>query len=122
MQIDGHITADEYSNFDNKVCTLFPLINSDEIDWRRVSVATWIQEYGAADDIAIEVKSDDGNDEDNENESDVSQIISREAVNLVDRLFHADGMNVDDTNVLLTIRENMENLIIQQKKQTFIGN
>ena len=85
-------------------------------------MTTWIQEYGAADDIAIEVKSDDGNDEDNENESDVSQIISREAVNLLDRLFHADGINVDDTNVLLTIRENMENLIIQQKKQTFIGN
>ena len=41
---------------------------------KRVSVATCVQEYGAADKTAMEVESDDGNDDDKENESDVSQI------------------------------------------------
>ena len=37
-------------------------------------MATCVQEYGAADKTAMEVESDDGNDDDKENESDVSQI------------------------------------------------
>ena len=41
---------------------------------KRVSVANCIQEYGAADKTSMQVESDDGNDEDKENESDVSQI------------------------------------------------
>ena len=121
LQIDGDIAADEYSNFDHKFCTSFPPINSDEVDWRRDFVATCIQEYGAADDIAIEVENDDANDKDNGNESDVSQISLRETVNLLNKLVHVDGMSVDYTNALLTIREKMESLIIQQKRQTHIG-
>ena len=79
-------------------------------------MATYIQEHGTADDIAIEVESKNNNDEDNKNESVVSQISPREVVNLLDRLIHVDGMSVDNTNALLTIREKMESLIIQQKE------
>ena len=100
--------ADKYSNFNHEVCTSFP--------WRRVSVATCIQKYGATDVIAIEVKSDDNNVQDNRNESDVSQISPREPLNLLFRLVHVDAMSVDDTNALLNISEKMESLIIQQKR------
>ena len=65
--------ADKYSNFSHEVCSSFP--------WRRVSVATCIQKYGTTDVIAIEVKSDDNSDQDNRNESDVSQISPREPLN-----------------------------------------
>ena len=116
LQIDGDMAADKYSNFDHEVCTSFPPINSDEVGWRRVFAATYIQEHGTADDIAIEVESKNNNDEDNKNESVVSQISPREAVNLLDRLIHVDGMSVDNTNALLTISEKMESLIIQQKE------
>ena len=44
LQIDGDIAADEYCNFDHEVCTSFPPISSDEVDLRRVFVATCIQE------------------------------------------------------------------------------
>ena len=81
-------------------------------------MTTCIQEYGATDNIEIEVESDDDNYEGNENES---QISPREVVNLLDRLVHVDGMSVDDTNALLTIREKMGSLIIQQKIQTYIA-
>ena len=121
LQIDGKMAADEYSNFNHDVCTSFPPINSDEVDLRRDSVATCIQEYDAADDIGIKVEDDDRNDEDNENESNISQISPREALNLFDMLVHVDDMNVDDTNSLITIREKMESLIIQKKRQTYIG-
>ena len=47
LQIDGNTDADEYSNLDHEVCTSFPPINSDEVDLRRVSMATYIQEYCA---------------------------------------------------------------------------
>ena len=116
VQIDGDITADEYSNFDQEISTSFPSTNSDEVYWRRVSEATSIQEYGAPDDIAIEVESDDDSDEDNDNESDVSQVSLQETMNLLDMLVHVDDMSEDDTNALLTTREKMESLIIQQKR------
>ena len=93
-------------------CRFLP-INSDEVDWRRHSVATCMQQQdGAANDIAIGVESDDGNDEDNENEG---------AMNLLDRLVYVDGMSVDDTTVLPAMREKIESLIIQHKRQTYIG-
>ena len=79
------------------------------------------QQYGAANDIAIGVESNDGNDEDNENESDVSQNSPQGAVNLLDRLVYVDGMSVDDTTVLPAMREKIESLIIQDKRQTYIG-
>ena len=102
-------------------CKFLP-INSDEVDWRRHSVATCMQQqYGAANDIAIGVESNDGNDEDNENESDVSQNSPQGAVNLLDRLVYVDGMSVDDTTVLPAMREKIESLIIQDKRQTYIG-
>ena len=50
-----------------------------------------------------------------------SQIIPPEVVNLLDRLVHVDGMCVDDTNDLLNICEKMTILIIQQERQTYIG-
>ena len=84
LQIDGDMSANEYSNFDHKVCTSFPSVNSDEVDWRHVSVTTCIQEYGAANCIAIKVESNDNNDEQDQNENDISQIIPRQAVNLAD--------------------------------------
>ena len=120
LQIDDDIAADEYSNFDHEVCTSFPHINYDEVDWRRVSMATGIQEYGIADDIAIEVETDDDNDEDNENENNVSQISPREAMKLLDRLVHVDGMSVEGTNAVIAIYEKIESLIVQQKRQTYI--
>ena len=72
LQIDGGIVADEYSDFDHEVYTSFPPISSDEVDWRCVSMAACIQEYGAADKIAIEVESSKDNDEDNGDESNIS--------------------------------------------------
>ena len=33
-------------------------------------------------------------------------------MNLLDRIVHVDGMSVDDTNALLTIREKKKSLII----------
>ena len=72
LQIDGDISANEYSNFDHEVCTSFPSVNSDEIDWRLVSMTTCIQEYGAANFIAIKVESNDNNDEQDQNENDIS--------------------------------------------------
>ena len=121
QQIDGDIAADEFSNFDHEVCISFPPINSDEVDWRRVFVAICIQEQGANDDTAIKVESDGDNDEASASESNLSQIIPPEVVNFLDRLVHVDGMCVDDTNDLLTICEKMTILIIQQERQTYIG-
>ena len=101
LQIDGDIALSKYFKFDHKVFTSFPLKTFDEFHWIRVSMATCIQEYGATDDTAIEVESDDGNDEDKKHERDVSQISSREDVGLLDRLVQVDSRTVDDTNAFL---------------------
>ena len=42
-------------------------------------------------------------------------------MNLLERLVHVNSMSVDDTNILLTVREKMESLIIQQIIQTYIS-
>lgn len=42
-------------------------------------------------------------------------------MNVLDRLFHKDVMSVDDKYVLPTIHEKIESLVIQQKRQTYIG-
>ena len=42
-------------------------------------------------------------------------------MNLLERLVHVNSMSVDDTNTLLTLREKMESLIIQQIIQTYIS-
>ena len=42
-------------------------------------------------------------------------------MNLLERLVHVNNMSVDDTNILLTVREKMESLIIQQIIQTYIS-
>ena len=49
------------------------------------------------------------------------RLTPREAMHLLDRLSHVDKMSVDDTNALLTLLGKMKSLVIQQKRQTYIG-
>ena len=62
------------------------------------------------------------NDDENLENIPVELLVSpREAVKLLDRLImHVDGMSEDDTDSLLVIREKMESLTIQRKKQCSI--
>ena len=67
------------------------------------------------------------NDDENLENLPVELLVSpREAVKLLDRLMHVDGVSEDDTDSLLVIREKMESLTIQRKKQcsikTFLNN
>ena len=65
--------------------------------------------------------NNDGNDDENLENLPVELLVSpREAVKWLDRLMHVDGMSEDDTDSLLAIREKMESLTIQQKKQCSI--
>ena len=45
------------------------------------------------------------------------RIYIREALAMIDRLVHTNGVSNDDQNALFGIKENLERIVITQKKQ-----
>ena len=55
MRIDSDKTAVEYSNFDHEVCTSVPVIKSNDVDWRHVSVGVYTEECIAIGEVDMPV-------------------------------------------------------------------
>ena len=52
-----------------------------------------------------------------EDEQESFQVSPREALAMIDRLMYTNGLNNDDQKALFQVKENIEKIVIRQKKQ-----
>ena len=118
------ITAEEYIDFEIETCTSAPVINSDEVDWRASSVQKCVSEYltKEAGNICVEeVSSDDeGGENIEEKEKDLPDITTYEALAMLDQLVNVSVLNEDERASLPLIRERLEIIQINNKRQKSI--
>ena len=118
------ITAEEYIDFDIETCTSAPVINSDEVDWRASSVQKCVSEYltkEAGNTCVEEVSSDDeGGENIEEKEKDLPDITTYEALAMLDQLVNVSVLNEDERASLTLIRERLEIIQINNKRQKSI--
>lgn len=120
------ITAEEYIDFDIETCTSAPVINSDEVDWRASSVQKCVSEYlikEAGNTCVEEVSSDDERGENiEEKEKDLPDITTYEALAMLDQLVNVSVINEDERASLTLIKERLEIVQINNKRQKSIKN
>ena len=116
-EAENDFTAEEHIDFDNEISSFHPPINLEMVDWEAASIQECFNEYGNKQQ-RIELDSEDDEEPDEtEDEQESFQVTLREALAMIDRLVHASGISYDDQNALFGIKENLERMIITQKKQ-----
>ena len=100
------------------------MINSDEVDWRASSVQKCVSEYltkEAGNTCVEEVSSDDeGGENIEEKEKDLPDITTYEALAMLDQLVNVSVLNEDERASLTLIRERLEIIQINNKRQKSI--
>ena len=95
-QIDSDLTAEEYIDFDARMCTAEPAIDSDQVDWREASTNVCIKEHQHG---TIEVAEDsDGDNDDESMMEDIPdfRISPQEALVLLDKITCTTGIDAED--------------------------
>ena len=119
------MTAEEYINFDIETCTSVPVINPDEVDWRVNSVEKCVSEYlckqSGVSDIE-EVPSNDDDDGDEHVDKSEEKITTYETLTMVDKLINLKDLNTEDRAHLSSLKERLETVRINRKKQSSIKN
>ena len=86
------------------------------VDWKATSIQECFDEYVKKE--YVELDSEDDQELDSiEDEQESFQVSPREALAIVDRLMYTNGLNNDDQNALFQVKENIEKIVIRQKKQ-----
>ena len=87
------------------------------VDWEVALIQECFNEY-VNKEQRIELNSEDDEEPDDiEDEQESFQVTLREALAMIDRLVHTSGISNDDQNALFRIKENLERIVITQKKQ-----
>ena len=116
-EAENDFTAEECIDFDNKISSFQPPINSEMVDWKTASIQECFNEY-VNKEQRIEFDSEDDEERGNiEDEQESFQVTPSEALAMIDRLVHTSGVSNDDQNTLFGIKENLERVVITQKKQ-----
>ena len=116
-EAENDFTAEECIDFDNKISSFQPPINSEMVDWKTASIQECFNEY-VNKEQRIELDSEDDEERGNiEDEQESFQVTPSEALAMIDRLVHTSGVSNDDQNTLFGIKENLERVVITQKKQ-----
>ena len=122
------MTTEEYANFDVETCSSLPPIISDMVDWRVSSVKACVTEYlqkecGDVNEVALDSddgKDDGGDNDDNEVNSKVVEIGTREALEMLDRLVNLKDLTKEERNSLVAVKDKLEIITIQNRKQSHI--
>ena len=118
------MTAEEYADFDAETCSSLPPINSNMVDWRVSSVKACVTEYlqkecGDVNKVALgsDDDKDDGDDnDDNQVNSQVVEIGTREALEMLDRLVNLKDLTKEERNSLMAMKDKLEIRTIQNRK------
>ena len=115
-EVENDLTADGYIDFEINVPSCHPPINSEMIDWKATSIQECFDEY--ANKEYVELDSEDDQEPDSvEDEQESLQVSPREALAMIDCLMYTNGLNNDDQKALFQVKENIEKIVIRQKKQ-----
>ena len=116
-EAENDFTAEAYIDFDNEISSFHPPINSEMVDWKAASIQECFNEY-VNKEQRVEIDSEDDGEPDNiEDEQEPFQVTPPEALTMIDCLVHTSGISNDDQNALFGIKENLERIVITQKKQ-----
>ena len=116
---ENDFSAEEYIDFDNEISSFHPLINSEMVDWKAASIQKCFNEYVNKTE-RIELGSEDDEEPDEiEDEKEPFQVTPHGALAMIDRLVHTSGISNNDQKVLFGIKENLERIVITQKKQEY---
>ena len=114
-EIENDLTADGYIDFEINVPSCHPPINSEMVDWKATSIQECFDEYVNKE--YVELDSEDDQEPDSvEDEQELFQMSPREALAMIDRLMYTNGLNNDDQKALFQVKENIEKIVICQKK------
>ena len=115
-EVENDLTADGYIDFEINVPSCHSPINSDMVDWKATSIQECFDEYVNKE--YVELDSEDDQEPDSiEDEQESFQVSPREAIAMIDRLMYTNGLNNDDQKALFQVKENIEKIVIRQKKQ-----
>ena len=124
---DSEMTAEEYIDFYIETCASVPVINSDEVDWRVSSVEKCVSEYlrkesGVSDIEEVPSNDDDDDDGDEYADKNEEKITTYEALTMVDKLINLKDLSTEDRENLSSLKERLETVRINSKKQSSIKN
>ena len=89
---------------------------SEMVDWKATSIQECFDEYVNKE--YVELDSEDDQEPDSvEDEQESFQVSPREALAMIDCLMYTNGLNNDDQKALFQVKENIEKIVIRQKKQ-----
>ena len=119
---DSSMTAEEYVDFDIETCTTVLEINSDEVDWKVSSlqkcVTGYLQKESGAEEIEEVVTDEESEDEVEEVEPE--ETTPYEALVIIEKLINVKDLNSDERSSLSSIKERLETIRINNKKQKTI--
>jgi len=117
---DSSMTQEEYIDFDIEVCTSYPEINSDEVDWKVSSVSKCVSEYLNKESGNEENPESDPESEDEVKEIEPEEITPHEALIFIDKLINLKELNNDERSSLSSLKDRLEIVRINNKKQKTI--
>ena len=115
-EVENDLTADGYIDFEINVTSCHSPINSEMVDWKATSIQNCCDEYVNKE--YVELDSEDDQEPDGvEDEQESFQVSPREALAMIDHLMYTNGLNNNDQKALFQVKENIEKIVIRQKKQ-----
>ena len=115
-EVENDLTADGYIDFEINVPSCHPPINSEMVDWKATSIQECFDENVNKEYVKLD-SEDDQEPDSAEDEQQSFQVSPREALAMIDRLKYTNGLNNDDQKALFQVKENIEKIVIRQKKQ-----
>ena len=119
---DSSMTAEEYVDFDIETCTSVLEINSDEVDWKVSSLQKCVTGYLHKESWAEEIEEvvTDEESEDEVEEVEPEETTPYEALVIIEKLINVKDLNSDERSSLSSIKERLETIRINNKKQKTI--
>ena len=116
------MAVEEYINFDVETCSSLQAINADRVDWRVSSLRNCVAEYPQEESGEDSAKvASDSDDEDDFGEEFAEIEVSREeALSLIDKIVNLKGLNKEERDSLVSLKEKLEIIKINSKMQKSI--
>ena len=116
------MTQEEYIDFDIEVCTSYPEINSDEVDWKVSSVSKCVSKY-LNKESGNEENPESGPESENEvKEIEPEEITPHEALIFIDKLINLNELNNDEKSSLSSLKDRLSELTTKNNHAFFLNN
>ena len=116
------MTTEECVDFDNELLSFYPPINSEMVALRTKSVQQCCNEYINKECVELDSEDDEETHENNKGNDGQNpfQLKPRDALTMMDGLLHTSGIIEDNQNSLVSMKEELEKIVISQAKQRSI--